>query len=1127
MQEKLLAACLKAGFKKGIPTTGRRRLVTKIPEWDLLEKPWKSLLLLALNETEIPSEDDENSTGGVRRMRGGRRRGGRGSNTTPMDWLPSAAEIIIDSSTPDSFRLAVLLIHNTLHKESWESDWDSSRDQLRIECSESGVHPVWQTMAEATPILAQFASFPTSETEVESNVSEINLDSVRIDPRDNKELKQTLTSLSSMVDEAKAQVALRRLISQLSANKPLKPESSLLNLEGPSSIISTLLEIAISDSECRAIERLAEVDKSLSEDYLDLKRLISGEIDNWELSRSAEGDDGLARSRRELAWQSAPSEAKKLSVEHLQEGIAILGDHPNVERVKWWTLAGLVDSGDIDKACNMLAELSLNKDSIIDDLLDQSTLMADQRASDWLLNQLEHLDEVSLLKVISMADLPAKIRLAAIHNLGTTDEETWESARPHAIDLFTSVSDIIGLSNALLQSESCGLQNPYEVLLCSHLYPAGSESSVWESLRESRRHAINVIDATEVPLPMSEAALSLLMLLEGRILDTKSVAEKLDKSGLLAFNECRQALKDGGDGIANTKSLENLSESVESGDFNELETKLMEAVINTLRLNRASWFLQSGSSGKEHVDLLDALLSSENTPMGMMHAVRHLVFEHNVALPNLIQWFQTNDPLSPWHSLARAAVHASNGRELNAAREYRRAADHDDFDFEQRVTLHRKALIMFAHAGQWNEAIELLESEPALKTALTKRFQLYLNVSNDSASHRTDVATRRLKDFVRRIRLVEEENQEGEKINVERTEYSEEELDLLSNYPLERPRPLPSEPFKGRVKAALNLVHKDRRRRRHSYENKYLTVMAGHSVSTEEIYEIASEAAAERPVDGLMFLERAQNSGKFSLTDLKRLAGAERTLFSIHNHDIPSSNRRYLHHLALTPLVIVDTNILIDAFHHRFSEKLDILSDSSLGFDGDRTFHRILLSKAKEGRIKLWLPGIVRQELMAITSNFDRIRSTYDDVLVDRSKLEGVLNEADVSKITEDVLNEFSTWSPMDLRLEEESNDSELVESLNAFLSEHSEVFDELTAHKNLVGITYRSEIDGLQIFPESSDQEIMRVCMNLASRPLHEIGVVLVATRDGDFTLIARALEERFGFGVVNHGRKLMSWLN
>ena len=52
-----------------------------------------------------------------------------------------------------------------------------------------------------------------------------------------------------------------------------------------------------------------------------------------------------------------------------------------------------------------------------------------------------------------------------------------------------------------------------------------------------------------------------------------------------------------------------------------------------------------------------------------------------------------------------------------------------------------------------------------------------------------------------------------------------------------------------------------------------------HDPSGEEIYEIALSAAEEKPLEGLMLLERAQNSGKFGVLDIKRLADAERGLF--------------------------------------------------------------------------------------------------------------------------------------------------------------------------------------------------------------------------------------------------------
>ena len=53
---------------------------------------------------------------------------------------------------------------------------------------------------------------------------------------------------------------------------------------------------------------------------------------------------------------------------------------------------------------------------------------------------------------------------------------------------------------------------------------------------------------------------------------------------------------------------------------------------------------------------------------------------------------------------------------------------------------------------------------------------------------------------------------------------------------------------------------------------------------------------------------------------------------------------------------------------------------------------------------------------------------------------------------------------------------------------------------------------------------EIMRDAASLASLPLPEIGSILVATRDSDFRLVSRALEEEYGFGVVSDAQQLNS---
>ena len=95
-----------------------------------------------------------------------------------------------------------------------------------------------------------------------------------------------------------------------------------------------------------------------------------------------------------------------------------------------------------------------------------------------------------------------------------------------------------------------------------------------------------------------------------------------------------------------------------------------------------------------------------------------------------------------------------------------------------------------AHAEQWKEAVELLDTKPALRTAITKRFQLYLKVSFTASNQKTSQATQLLKDFVRYSKEVEEENLDGEMETKTITFFAEDELETLRNYPFEHSREL-------------------------------------------------------------------------------------------------------------------------------------------------------------------------------------------------------------------------------------------------------------------------------------------------------------------------------------------------
>ena len=1104
-----------------MPPRSRQSKVAKTAEWRALDKPWKSLLLIGLNEIQIPDEDESGPSPMMRARRSARTRRGTRGASSPMEWLPKADEVLIDDGSPAAYRLAVLLVRKTLFSDDWDDSWDEILEDLREKASTNGVHPVWSKMAEATPILAQFAAFPQADVE-EQEADKFETDVARIDPQNSKSLANTLAMYESKSSDATIKMALQKAKAQLKGKRGLRDISGLENLEGDASVISVLLHIHLGNDATDSLKELAKSNSDLSEAFTDLIELRNGDVKDWNKSRSLAEDDELSMARKKVAWGLMPAEASELSSSEIQEGLELATSPQQRESLTWWKLSALVREGLSEEALELLNKQTVEPDADMEILIPIVKQLGEEAFS-WLASQIDKLVQESLSEIVADEEIGETLRLATARRMHDKGASLGISA---SIDLFTRGLDLNRLAEVLFVDEQRCIDYPYATLLVVHLLPAKIKGWDFATIRNARRNALSTVEAAEVPSAFSPASRGLILMLDGAAQSADDwVVDTLDKNGIKAFNNCKQALRDGGDGLADSKVLDNLVKSVGEAKLSDVESRLFNAVIDTLRLNRASWLLQTGKS-KGVVELLDGLLSGEVTAMPMMQAVRHLVLEYDIGLINLVSWYQENDPQSPWHTLARAAMHVSNNDELNAARDYKRAGDHKDFDYEHKILLHRKALIHLAHAEQWSEAVSLLEQEPALKSALTKRFQLYLNVSHVAANKRnTDEATRLLTNFVKRTEIVNQEDQFGKVERVTRVKHSEEELDMLRNYPSSHPRPLPREPFSGRVKAAMNSLQRERRRNRHTFENRYAQAMM-HDPSGEEIYEIALEASAERPLEGLMLLERAQNSGKFNVLDIKRLADAERRLFATHRHNLPVKQRAYLRHLALSPLVIVDTNILIDELQYRISETLGISSEAALDIGGRGSFHRILKHRSQAGVIELWLPNIVQNELISIAADVERIRDRFVDTLVSADELEKVLNKETLVDIAKEVISDFSTWKPLDLHIEDEADDEDIRAELKKFLQEHTDVYDEITAMKRIHGEPLRTVIDGKDIYPESADQTLMSLCTAMANRPLGELGSILMATRDSDFALVARAIEERFGFGVIANSRNLNSWI-
>ena len=115
----------------------------------------------------------------------------------------------------------------------------------------------------------------------------------------------------------------------------------------------------------------------------------------------------------------------------------------------------------------------------------------------------------------------------------------------------------------------------------------------------------------------------------------------------------------------------------------------------------------------------------------------------------------------------------------------------------------------------------------------------------------------------------------------------------------------------------------------------------------------------------------------------------------------------------------------------------------------------------------------------------------------------------------------------MDLQLEAEANDEENKALIVEFLKDYTEIYEEITAMKRTRGEPARTVVDGLDVYPEAPDRTLMNIALHLAKQSLGNLGTVLVATKDSDFTLVSRAFEERFGFGVAKNSRALNSFLH
>jgi uncharacterized LabA/DUF88 family protein len=725
------------------------------------------------------------------------------------------------------------------------------------------------------------------------------------------------------------------------------------------------------------------------------------------------------------------------------------------------------------------------------------------------------LDEEGLLMVAKDSTCNNKIRIKAANMVLQFDSIRYMS---DILDVLTDVADIESLAKVLVDNVSLAKVYPERVLMIWHMISAKNAKNITNELEALRDSALKSITDSPEDLVLSEVSKALISLLDGIPRDMSIINQKLDSDGLLALNEVRRALSPEGDSRVSAKSIQKLEDSIKIADLDYLERRLFESLGDSLLLNRIAMDIESGMSDRvaDANRSLISMTSKDDISMQNVKFVIEMIIEHGKIIAEgiipLEKWYRKNDNNSLDSRLIKATIQSSQGNYIQAAREYQDAAKKIKHDFEKYALIMRKALISYAHGGGWNNSVNLINSKPALSASVTERFQLYLNVCNDEVGNKKDKARNRLHEYA--LKEVK-----SEMLDIKESRESQiEALELLMRYPEELDPPLPQSPFQGRVKAAIRGLQRIDNTHRSELDLKFEQEMSREKKDIYEIQSIANQIADYAPIRGLRKLESAISSPNLSennKTTLERVAGA---MFVQHSQSIPIKERGMLRNLSLKPVVIVDTNILIDTLKDDLLREMSGDSFGSLNWTGDRSFHWMLRRRSKEKMMFMNIPPMVRAEFLNRVKTPENVLELFSkNVYINPKTWNEKITITLLDKKIKQICKEFGNW---DCRIDKERMKE--IE-LEKFMIQHKDIFEEITKQKmSREDNSKRSKIKGEEIYPEGGDMQLMRYAAELCNNINPEIGKVIIATRDSDFKLISRSLEEEFGFGIVGDAQEL-----
>ena len=1099
--ESQLLECLEALSSAGDDERARLRKVSRTVGYEELPKSWKALVRIAAAKTS-PKRQDEGASGSKKAPR----RAGRRVRRSTSD--PSEAVIGDEKEGNPAFQLCR---HILLQSDVSKGGTDAS--EIRKRCDQ-GVHPAWERLAREAPIFAELSRFPVMEESNAESSLKPWLEKADFDPIDHHCVHDWLSidpPMKLSPKQRKSLLMLRREYSSKVDSRRVKKQIGDFDTDtGVGSLFVGILMASIGE-DAGALFRTAANDP-------DLKHVatLNLTLNSFRHSKNAGGVDMWIKEKPESklsyavtieAWKAVGLLDLDFDLVGLTGGGDLLDSHGSAWPVElsFMIASKLLDEDRFDEAREVIIGRPMRPMDVLtavgrvsendEDLMEMAFENAKKIESSELIETLyDGSKSINIRTTVAREVIARGLRAGHLEVLS---------------DIATEGNEIELLSEVLV-GESV-VQNPMRGLLVWHLLPARIGINDMDRMVDLRRKSIETLERIEDSC-LSEISVALLAVINGFSHDLSVLHDRLGTTGIKALNQTRRALLEDGTGIVKENSIGQLITAADDASLSDIESSLFDSLIASLRLNRARIELQMQDEDKKRsaTDTLVSIVSEGRLSIQLVISISEMIEEYHIALPEMGEWYREHAPDSSRSQIVRAAISIGKGDHLNAGRCFLEAARRSEPQrFERTTELRRMALIHFAHAKAWKQAVDLIDRNAELMAAITRRFQLFLRVCSEYDKGRSDVATNLVLGYASDM------DQE------EKTR----EINGLRTYPDELG--LPSDPFEGRVKAALKRLDRPGRRNEDRLERRLKEeLQKGRDVL--EISLIAQEQAEKKPLSGLRMFQSAINHGGFDDEGIRRLRRSQRSMFTTLESSIPVRDRRTFNISSLKPLVIVDTNLLIDAFKDELIKRSSPYGLGNLDWSLERAFQWALRRQKEAGSIKTYLPESVIREFSNRTRDVPTSKRLFHGEYQDQGLWSSIENDG-IEEIRDYVIEIFSG---VNLAFEQ---DSSIAGGLNSFLESHSNIFAKIDESKRQRrdDEPSRSVINGKAIYPEEGDRQIIMDAASLASYSssmspkLRDVGSVLVATRDSDFRMIRRSLEEQYGFVVVENADQITKSVN